>query len=404
LDRICVQTCVLDAECASGDCKEIVDRDIGWCTFDDRRSDNDPDTNPGTNNDPRSDDPIPDPDNPDPSDPDPDPDPSDPDPDPDPSDPDPDPDPSDPDPDPESCTYPSGPSSTPQYDQIFPNLRWGEAYRNGERIEFSMESFHCDPAFARYSVLAVFIGTEWCGACASYLQQLAPQMQTLEAEGVLMLWAELQDNNYNYISSARANQYLSRYLGASSPGVRIGDGDTQPQAGTLYNSPMVQSFPTAWVIRRGDMRVIADQSRNGGYALDFAQIAREQGGGGVDFGTPPNSCVEESYEANDSVATAGVLTGGEDFTGGVCGTDRDFYRIDVPGTWSLAMTHRHQVGDLDIYVWDSGRNAPLEQSGQKVGSDSATDNELFTYTGPAVVSVHGWEGARAPYRLQLLVD
>ncbi len=36
-------------------------------------------------------------------------------------------------------------------------------------------------------------------------------------------------------------------------------------------------------------------------------------------------------------------------------------------------------------------------------SDSATDNESLTGTGPATIEVEGWEGARAPYELVLTV-
>jgi hypothetical protein len=147
------------------------------------------------------------------------------------------------------------------------------------------------------------------------------------------------------------------------------------------------------------MQVIGDRNRG---SLDFAELARQSGGNGIDFGTPPSSCSEERQEPNDSVAAAAAISAGADFTGGICASDKDFYQVDLQGSWSIAMTHTQGVGDLDVYVWDTSRNAPLEQGGRKVGSNSDTDNEFFTHTGPAVIAVEGWEGAQAPYRLQLI--
>ena len=106
----------------------------------------------------------------------------------------------------------------------------------------------------------------------------------------------------------------------------------------------------------------------------------------------------EGYIGAPSGPTRGDARQGT-FRGGVCGTDLDYYYVDVQGQWRLDLQFRHGTGDIDTYVWDPETNAPMVRGGQKVGSDSGNDNESFTHNGPALVVVYGFRMATSPYEL-----
>mgnify|MGYP002629392641 CR=1 FL=1 len=297
------------------------------------------------------------------------------------------------------CTYPAGAPQTPRTGQVMPALTWADAYdADGSIGAFSMEDVFCDPAYARYTTIAFIVGAEWCPSCPDYIREVAQQASAIDAAGGLIVFVETEDNSYRPDSSRSANSYLSRLI-ADAPSIRVGDGDTRP-ARAIYNSPIIQSFPTAFVVRRSDMRVIADQNQVAGM-LDFAGLARGGGGGGGGGGASCGPDDEEPYEPNDSAAQAARIGAGT-FAGGVCDGGSDFYRVDLAGAWRLDLTFRHADGDLDVYVWDERTGRPANgANGRPLGSDSATDNESFQYQGPAIVAVLGYQGATAPYRLTL---
>ena len=56
------------------------------------------------------------------------------------------------------------------------------------------------------------------------------------------------------------------------------------------------------------------------------------------------------------------------------------------------------MGDLDVYVWDAAANQPAPGD---AGSESTDDNETFDHSGSALVRIHGYDGASAPYTLRL---
>ncbi len=206
-----------------------------------------------------------------------------------PSQPDPEPEPEpapEPEPNPEAdppCAYPRAGGAI-RLGSVLPRLSWPTAYTaDGGVFGFDLEDFHCDPAYARYTILVVVVGAEWCNACGQYLRQLAPQAAAIEAAGGLLLYVETQDNQQNWISSRRANQVINGYVGGA-PGIRVGDGETAQEPGAVYNAPIVSVLPTIFAVRRSDMQVIEEGAR------DWAAVAgREGGGGGAPPAAPPNA-------------------------------------------------------------------------------------------------------------------
>lgn len=285
---------------------------------------------------------------------------------------------------------------------VMPRLSWPTAYAaDGASFGFDLLDFHCDPAYAQYSILVVVVGAEWCNACGQYMRELAGMAAAIEAAGGLLLYVETQDSQGDWLSGRLANRVINGYVGGS-PGIRVGDGDTAQGAGRVYNAPIVDLLPTVFAVRRSDMMIIEDG------AQDWAAVAhreRQRGGAPPNHpppGVPPADCVEEGQEPNNESGTAGLLPVGQAVVGGICDGTQDFYRITHPGLWTLDLFFSHGDGDLDVYVWDPGQGDVLfDVFGNAVGGESTTDNEQVSLFGEQIVVVVGYEGARAPYRLQL---
>ncbi|MEZ4467472.1 MAG: hypothetical protein R3F43_24275 [bacterium] len=266
----------------------------------------------------------------------------------------------------------------------------------------SLRAFHCDPAYERYSVVAFVVSTGWCSACPQYLRQVASQAQAIRQAGGLLVIEESEDSGYNPIDSAGAARFLDRLIG-NAPGLRVGGGASRPSVQYLARSNIVQAYPAAFVVRRRDMRVIAElRSAPGGMPIDqIAANPDRDWGAGADAPPRCGPADEEPQEPNNSANQAGALAAGQTINGGICGADMDFYRVNHAGSWTLDLRFRHADGDLDVYVWDTARNAPLQNGNQRVGSDSDTDNESFSYQGAATIAVVGYRGATSRYTLSL---
>lgn len=300
------------------------------------------------------------------------------------------------------CEYPAGPANV-QYNQVHPPLSWATAIdENGDVVGFSMRDFHCSPDFEQYNSVAFILGTGWCPACPDYLSHAAGLAETVREMGMLMVFVEAEDRSSVPSTSASAAAFLQRFIG-DAPGLRIGDADTEPTARTLIQSPVVTAFPAGWIVRRSDMVVIAAQSQSQ-FILPFEQIAQDVNGdwGGASGGEA--NCGEEDeeiYEPNDEPLEAAVIEPGT-FTGGICSTSYDYYKVELDGPWRFDLDFTHNLGDLDVYVWDVEANAPLAgEGGRPIGSESISDGESFEHSGPAVIAVLGFNLATAPYTATL---
>lgn len=331
-------------------------------------------------------------------------------------------------PPPTPCAYPSA-GNRIRLGSTMPNLAWSGVYKaDGTTMNFSMEDFHCNPAFDDYSVAIFFVGAEWCGACPSYIQSLAEDADAIRAAGGLLIYTEYEDSSYQPSTHNKTHRYIDRMVGPV-PSLRIGDGQSQPPQ-ALGQSSLVRSFPSAFVVRRSDMQIIEDQGRSF-RMLDYVQIARDAangaggssgggssgggssgggssgGGSSGGGGTPPpaftNHCGpgdEEPSEPND-FSSAGPEIGPGTYSGGICAPGPDFYRVDIRGRFRVDLSFSHATGDLDVYAWNRITGSILTLAGRQIGSDSQTDNESFTTLGPATIVVMGYQNASAPYTLTI---
>jgi len=298
----------------------------------------------------------------------------------------------------DTCTYPSG-STAIGLGSTLPRVSWvGATDETGQTVDFSAESFFCDPAYQSATSLVIIVGAEWCPNCPDYMRRANQMQPQIAAAGGVMLYVEIEDRNGQPANHQVAQRTVDNIIG-NGVGVRVGDAQTQPTA--MVFGAATNAVPTAYVVRKSDMQVIGDQGQDQ-YLLDFVSLAYEAAGG-----TRPSNCGpsdEESFEPNDAVAQAGLLTPGMTVSGGICDQNPDFYRVDHPGSWQLDLTFSHAVGDLDVYVWDTAANQPATNpDGSPIGSESATDDESFTHSGPATILVYGYNGATAPYELRLTV-
>ena len=290
-----------------------------------------------------------------------------------------------------TCTYPSGATGRMAMGEVISPYRWTTAYReDGTRVAFDLTAFHCDAEWDRYTAVLFVVGSAWCSQCPDYLRMIADL--GLGSRGTLVVFLEAQNESYETASSEEARTTVDRAVG-SAPGLRIGEADnTMPDAIGSQTS----AVPAGYFVRRTDMRILADENELGttppwdamAAAPDMDWVSRLRGGGG---GAP---CTEETLEPNDSRAAAVAIAPGT-FSGGICGSDEDYFRVSLTGSWRLDLGTRYRDGDLDMFVLDASGAAV-------VTSDSADDDESVAYTGPATVRIIGYAGARAPYTLTLV--
>lgn len=289
---------------------------------------------------------------------------------------------------------------------VMPNVGWANAHQpDGTQIEFTMEKWLNDPEYADYNSIAFVLGTGWCPACPQYIEHVNSISSTLEQNGMMIIYIEAEDNSYAPASSEFAYEYVGSHIN-DGPGLRVGDGDTMPAPGAMIRSPVVQAFPSGWVVRRSDMTVIASQHASQ-YILPFEQIAADPDSGEWN-GEPsiePNCGEEdeESYEgSNDDPRSAPVIEAGESFAGGICGVGPDYYAINIEGAWRADIEFSHSVGDLDLYLWDLEKGeVAKDENNRPIGSDSITDNESFEWEGPAVIMIFGYDYNTTTYNFSL---
>jgi hypothetical protein len=278
--------------------------------------------------------------------------------------------------------------------ETLPAYSWSAAYGPGAaRTSFDLRDFHCDDArWGAYTSLLIVVGTAWCPNCPDYLRDVAAL--DLDRTGTLVLWVESQNSSYESATSDEALRTVDRVIGQDAAGLRLGERDNSMRDAIGSRTSTV---PAGYFVRRRDMRILADENELG-VRPPWQEMSRDpeldwesrlRGGGGSTCGAAD----EEAFEPNDTSATAASIAPGS-FTGGVCASQPDWYRVSIAGRWRLDLQFSHASGDLDVYV--------LDDSGATIArSDSATDDESVTVTGPARVRIEGWRGATAPYRLTL---
>ncbi len=306
-----------------------------------------------------------------------------------------------------NCGYPEY-SNTFTYLDTVPPIRWEGAYKgDGTQFDFDLEEVNCDDdEWGDVSILVFVVGAAWCGACSAYAVRLNQEAATLMEAGGRIVYVEVEDLNYQPATNEFARDHLDHLIG-NGPGYRVGDADAStvfgPAPQFIAQSGIIMNYPTVFVVRRSDMRIIAHQGRSQ-YPLPLVDIARNPD---RDWANPPppvfeSNCgpdTEEASEPNDTPEDAKVLSGTVE--GGICAREPDYYRIEAEGDWRVDLEFSHAQGDLDVFVWDVPNDGPAVDGPNVVGSDSSDDNESFTHRGPALLRVQGFQAASAPYTLTL---
>ncbi|MCP4501966.1 MAG: hypothetical protein GY822_18565 [Deltaproteobacteria bacterium] len=311
------------------------------------------------------------------------------------------------------CEYPEN-DGTFRVGQVLPIVEYPGAYAgDGTTFDFSLKSFHCDAEYERYTSLMILFTAEWCTACPQYVKMVEGLFPQLDAAGVKIVSYVAQDRSGELETNEAAHAYTSGYIGEMD-WVRVGSA-TEIPARAIHDAPIWTATPNVFVVRKSDM-MFASSQEDTQYILPLVRIANSIDEDWTNPDTPPFTSLctddtEEAGEPNDVPGDATPLLLSTPIDGGICSSEPDFYTVDFEGTWKLDLLFANASGDLDVYValpdgrplGEDGVN-PSSQSNAPIGSESVTDNESFTYTGPALIRVHGYQGASAPYTISLSED
>lgn len=303
-----------------------------------------------------------------------------------------------------TCDYPRFARAL-VYGAVMPPLFWEDAFHSdGSKFDFRLEDIYCDVAYKDVKVAFFIISAGWCTPCTLYAQRLIPEAPFIKEAGGEIIIVESETADYGPASNAYAQSHVDHIIG-DAYAIRVGDHDTNPFADFLHRQPLVQAFPTVIAVRTEDMQVISD-SNHSMYYLPLRQIAEDPHADWSNPGPPPfsNHCGPTDEEAgedtNDSADGATPLAAGTQHAG-ICDEYSDFYAVDLQGEWKLEVDFDAALGDIDVYVWDTAANQPLDNAGNIVGSTGSTGHEEFVYRGPQVIAVAGYQGASAPYDIKL---
>jgi hypothetical protein len=174
--------------------------------------------------------------------------------------------------DPGACAYPTDADGMIAKGGVMPALVWNDARTSdGTSIDFRLDTFHCSEQYERYSTVAFIVSAGWCPNCPAYMQAVNDRREAIEAAGGLVVFIEIENRAGAPATNAQAHDLVSREIGTDY-GLRVGDGETAPLDRPFGRA--VSAVPTAYVVRRRDMRVIADRFEASG-ELDFAAIAAD---------------------------------------------------------------------------------------------------------------------------------
>ena len=176
-------------------------------------------------------------------------------------------------PEPEPCLYPTA-TGRLLYSETFPEVSWEGAYdAEGNQVTIHLLDQYCGAeegsVISDYDSIVLAIGTGWCTYCPAYMQYIDSIADELAANNAMIIFAELQTATMDTATSDFAHEYVND-LGITS-GYRVGDANTWPLPEFFLNSSDIIAYPTAFIIRTRDMRIIANQ-RDTNYYMDFRSI------------------------------------------------------------------------------------------------------------------------------------
>ena len=257
---------------------------------------------------------------------------------------------------------------------------------------------------APIDTLAIIVVASWCQYCPAEIAFASRIAEEFKAQGGVFVVVNFEDTSGAPASNAEAKRFVTQH--ATINGIApdnmwaVGDAAANP-ANYFHTLGEVTAFPSAYVVRLSDMKVVANPENAGGSYLNFVEIARDPNAGSWDPPTVPftNNCGpndEELTEPNDDAATATPVGIGS-FTGGICSAAPDIYSITEAGAWTMTLTYDQSLGDIDMFVLDVANDRPVkDDAGADLISQETTGTESLSFTGPAYVAVYGYSSASAP--------
>jgi len=300
-----------------------------------------------------------------------------------------------------ACVYPGTPTASIIKGGIMPQLKWAAARNpDGSPFEFDLSNVYCGSQFGDAKVIFFVVGAGWCPNCPRVVTATNRIATQIQDAGGLLVYVEMQDTNYDPTDSANATAYIDRLVGPNAPGIRVGDTDIARPANLPFNrSPEIEAIPFIMAVRISDMKYITD---DGDFSGSFPFVAIAQNPDMYDRTMPPAMCMEgteEAGEPNDTSEQPTSIALSTPLAGGICATAPDYFWIDTDGPWRATLNFTNNVGDLDMYVWDTFTDRPLSSRGQVVGSSGNGDTETIEWQGQAILRVEGYQGGQGPYTL-----
>ncbi len=312
------------------------------------------------------------------------------------------------------CRYPK--STTGEWNNllavgsVIPPIFWEKAYsaRLGMNLEgkLDLKEIYCGGNQGEYQsvqTINLILTAGWCPACPDYLRAVDALNPDLEINGGLLIYVDVQNDDYVPATTAFAAEHLNRLLGRTS-GYYVGDKDSKPASAFFNDSPTIDAFPSAFVIRRSDMMIISSQGENRDAGmLPFIDMAQNPNQDWREIMPPPfeNQCgdqADEASEPNNEPAQAAQINMMGDYMGGICSEGPDYYLIDLMGPWTATLTFDPSMADLDIYLLDPNNPdlmAPL------ASSESTDMIENLSGENQGLLAVFGFQNASAPYVLNI---
>ncbi len=304
------------------------------------------------------------------------------------------------------CVYPEWTDDV-GVGKVMPPFAWSRAIEGRNQLNgFSALEIFCDPSWADVDTVFFVVVPEWIPWLWEYVAYVDALSQQIKDVGGRVVFVGAQTKDGGLIGLGKTQRMLAQATPQGS-GIRVAEADSVGGL-RLIDTGAIRHLPSAFAVRRRDMRIIASQSLRSTNHLPYVEIAIDSQ---RDWSEPepptvvatlPSNCEEgsdEAYEPNDSPDDAASIGFGQ-FEGGVCEQNGDFYFINVDGPWRLTLEFRHAVGDLDVVLFRDGQPV-VKACGELLGATSSDDNERLDWEDPITVLVYGYEGATAPYTLSV---
>ena len=95
------------------------------------------------------------------------------------------------------------------------------------------------------------------------------------AAGALIVWV-IQEDTFASAASSQDAQNVVEFTIGSGEGIRVGDADTLPTAGTFENSPFITSNRGfEMIVRRSDMRIVYSAPQGNDRPIDGQDFLNE---------------------------------------------------------------------------------------------------------------------------------